>query len=167
MTSQRNRLSAGGLIDRSTSLLFQFDGASITPVIAFKQLGSQYRNISKLYCEKSNGAIWVGTSQGIVRIFQSKASVILSVPEVPQGFKYTFCESKNGKVWIGASDGLYTYSTGVLDKIPQFSNLPVAGLCSDSEGNIWVSASDNVIKFSGGNVGSALLIGRFTDDIVP
>ncbi len=145
--------------------LYQFNGTSISPLAAYRQAGKLSRNINKLWTDKS-GSVWVGTSGGVLRISQSKVDVLLPVPEIPQGFKYSFCEGNDGEIWIGATDGLYRYSTGAVERVRQFPALPVAGVCSDKSGTIWVSASDNVVRITGGDIGSATLIGRFAGNAV-
>ncbi|MBK9249947.1 MAG: hypothetical protein IPM69_18035 [Ignavibacteria bacterium] len=156
----------GKIILGSQSLgLFQLDGTTITPLPAYKPAAKFSRNINKLWTDKT-GAVWIGTAKGVLRMYQSTITEILQVPEIPQGFKYSFCEGNDGVIWIGASDGLYTYSSGKAIRASQFPSVAIAGICSDKSGNLWVSASDNVVQIHNGNIASATLIGRFAGNTV-
>lgn len=158
-------MSGTMIVGTQSQGLFEFNGTTISPVAAYKNAGKLSRSINKLWTDAS-GAVWVGTSTGVLRIVQSKLEIILRVSDIAQGYKYSFCQTPDGTVWIGASDGLYTYTSGKAVRAEQFPAVSVAGLCSDKAGNVWVSASDNVIRLSGGNSSTATLIGRFSGNPV-
>ncbi|MFN8360681.1 MAG: two-component regulator propeller domain-containing protein [Candidatus Kapaibacterium sp.] len=158
-------LSGTMIVGTQSQGLFQFNGTTFSSLAPYKNAGKLSRSINKLWTDAS-GAVWVGTSTGVLRIFQSKLDIILKVNEITQGYKYSFCQTPDGTVWIGATDGLYTYSSGKAVRAGQFPAVPVAGLCSDKAGNVWVSASDNVVRLSGGNSSTATLIGRFSGNPV-
>ena len=101
--------------------------------------------------EASDGAIWIGTQNGVARLFEGK--VDSDFPEIGEVYVYSLAEDARGRVWIGTRNGIWIYDEGSLThRTAASGHLPhdVVFALSAGPSGIWM----------GGRLGVALL----TDD---
>jgi signal transduction histidine kinase/ligand-binding sensor domain-containing protein len=101
--------------------------------------------------EGDNGALLIGTRNGIRRLIERKSEVY-PLPGVTKQFTpYRLLRDRNGGLWIGTTDrGLLHVHQGRTDQFGRSDGLSgdfVENLLEDREGNIWVATDNGLDRF--------------------
>ena len=101
--------------------------------------------------EGDNGALLIGTRNGIRRLIERKSEVY-PLPGVTKQFTpYRLLRDRNGGLWIGTTDrGLLHVHQGRTDQFGRPDGLSgdfVENLLEDREGNIWVATDNGLHRF--------------------
>lgn len=109
--------------------------------------------------ESHNGIVWVGTSNGLVRIDKQKAfsrTYKMEFETHGKGLKsntiYTVYEDKAGNLWLGTNDGLSVLNPRgnqiiTYDRGDGLSSNTVCGIVPDDKGNFWISTYNGLSYF--------------------
>jgi signal transduction histidine kinase/streptogramin lyase len=100
--------------------------------------------------EDSNGNIWVGTENSLVRITAVKGISVDGISAAHQA-----SSTSDGAVWVGATDGLYRIADGLRRRYSETDGLPssrVTGLASGPQTQLWVATDRGIARIDGDGV---------------
>ena len=148
------------LVDRGNNLWVATRGQGLLRIFAdergnpiVQHLGTDEglsSDITLALFEDSNGNIWVGTENSLVRITAVKG---ISVEGVSAAHQTTF--ASDGSVWIGATDGLYRVVDTRRRRYSEADGLPsstITGLASSSPNQLWVATDRGLARIDGDKV---------------
>jgi signal transduction histidine kinase/ligand-binding sensor domain-containing protein len=95
--------------------------------------------------EDADGAIWVGTSAGLVRLTPKRVSAFSDLG-IPRAIEST----NDGSVWVGTTAGLIRYSKLGRTDYTERNGLPsaiVLALYADAAGVLWIATTRGIVKF--------------------
>ena len=96
------------------------------------------------------GAIWVGTSAGLVWLRDGKETRFTTENGLGDNWVYCLAAGREGTIWVGTRDG---FSRVRNDQIETFrasdglSQSTVFALCEDREGSLWVGTKHGLNQF--------------------
>ncbi len=127
---------------------------------ADSELNNPLKNAVAWYVlESQNGIVWIGTSNGLVRIDQQKAVSRTYQMESElhgKGLKsntiYAIHEDKEGFLWLGTNNGLSVLNLtnnkiSTYDRKNGLSSNTVCGIVPDEKGNYWISTYNGLSYF--------------------
>lgn len=91
--------------------------------------------------EQSDGTLWVGTGQGLVRVHGSQVQTLGVEAGLPDECVYRVVPARGGGLWIATRAGVVAWRDGRLEAIPQLAALarePVVSLLEDADGTLWL-----------------------------
>lgn len=154
--TRKGEILAGGMLDQ----LFVFDPTTgeIKPLLNQQQTTEVRYNISTIL-EAKNGAIWVGTGQGLFHISREKGQILRKYSaETSSAFStsniLTLLEDKDGSIWAG------TFGGGLVHIFPEtgeaMSYTTADGLCNNDvtamlpfqADYLWVSTFNGLSLFN-------------------
>ena len=118
--------------------------------------------IYKLYYDKDNNEMWVGTEgYGAYKIdLQNNSIVKIGTDDTVGKYVRYIMKCDSGFIWLGTSDGLVKYdknnelvkySERIYDKQGIISN-NILSLCQDRNGLIWVGTAEGISRFNSDSV---------------
>jgi diguanylate cyclase (GGDEF)-like protein len=89
-----------------------------------------------------DGALWVGTSTGLVKLAGDRVERFGKAEGLPEGGVRALCEDRDGNLWVGTyGGGLCRMSAGRFETLTTKNGFPddaVNALLEDREGSLWV-----------------------------
>jgi signal transduction histidine kinase/ligand-binding sensor domain-containing protein len=109
-----------------------------------------------------DGNVWVGTSDGLVRI-DSHGGVSLEQRESSSAVTALF-EDREGNLWIGTTNGIERWRDGAFTSFASIDRVMAGGIgpvFSDADNRVWFGpASGGLFWFRDGQVGAAAALGH-------
>lgn len=105
--------------------------------------------------EDRNGALWIGTSQGLYRKKDGELKRFGEADGLPRDFILSIHESKTGKIWVGTANGLGFINgekAGSIDISGYLSSQDVFGFSEDADGTIWLATDRAVLRLRNGKI---------------
>lgn len=136
-------LWAGSLVDGLT--LFTDSAITMLPV-------PQGNVLVTSVSEGKEGALWVGTPLGLVKLDKEKSKTYATSLGPANNFVLTAFEDRQGNVWTGTTDGVNEFTNG---KIKNYSvkdglaNNAVHAIYQDHNGNFWFGTEVGASEFNG------------------
>ncbi len=103
----------------------------------------------------ADGAVWVGTSNGLIEIKNGSSHRYSKVDGLIDNEVSSLRAGKNGSIWIGTNDGISRYQNGVFSTYTTrdgLSHSVVLSLYTDREGTLWAGTKDGLDQFTDGKV---------------
>jgi len=102
--------------------------------------------------DSDDGALWVSTTAGIMRLAEGKVRMAYSLPDAVRGFEAVkMRRDRDGGLWVATSGrGIVHVHQGRTDVFAQSDGLSgdrVSGFFEDREGSMWVSTVDGLDRF--------------------
>jgi ligand-binding sensor domain-containing protein/serine phosphatase RsbU (regulator of sigma subunit) len=132
------------LPDGKTKLLTEADGLC--------------NNYTRCVFEASDGALWIGTRNGLNRYFQGQFTTFTRKEGLTNDFILSINQGKNGELLIGTDGGglnIYNSSTGKFKGITTKEGLPaniIFSVYEDSAGTRWICSNGGLTRISAGNM---------------
>lgn len=127
--------------------LWEYNNGRFTPVES-----DSFR--SNLPCfnifKDRNGVVWVGSSEGLIKIDGQTLSLIDDLP-IEKKVIYWITDDPDGSLWLATQKGLLNYSNGVskfYDKKTGLSDNSALTLFTDRENNIWIGTNYGISLLS-------------------
>jgi diguanylate cyclase (GGDEF)-like protein len=87
----------------------------------------------------ANGAVWVGTGEGLARIEGDRVQAFGTADGLPEGAVFTVVTAPRGGVYAGTEHGVYEGQGGRFKPlIAEFPNEAVPSLQVDGDGALWI-----------------------------
>jgi diguanylate cyclase (GGDEF)-like protein len=105
--------------------------------------------------EDRNGALWIGTSQGLYRKKNKELKRFGEAEGLPRDFILSVYESKSGKIWVGTANGLGFIEgekAGSIDISQHLSSQDVFGFSEDTDGTLWLATDRGVLRLRNGKI---------------
>lgn len=93
------------------------------------------------------GALWIGTANGLVRYHEKKIKVFTTEDGLSGNFITDVLKDRDRNVWVGTQRGLSRYSNGKWESFRQndgLTNDNIHALVEDREGTLWIGTSDGI-----------------------
>jgi ligand-binding sensor domain-containing protein len=103
----------------------------------------------------TNGAIWVGTSEGLTRIDANGSTNFTMAHGLLTNAVRSLCQAKDGTLWVGSAAGLQRLAMGQLPFITQANSFAaehdwtreyIFSIFEDEEQNIWVGSNHGLMR---------------------
>jgi ligand-binding sensor domain-containing protein/two-component sensor histidine kinase len=109
------------------------------------------RSLLLSLCLDPDGALWVGSSRRIQRLFNGDVSSYRTVNGNPLRGVSALCCDSDGMLWIGDNGGLVSLNDKTLMSYPKGSGPSgiVSALLRDHAGNLWVGTLGGLSRFDG------------------
>ncbi len=94
------------------------------------------------------GGVWVGTTQGLARVFGEKVELV-PLPQGPPTRSLTLKVTRDGTLWLGTSNGLFFLREGRFTAYGPEQGMPrveVTELLEDRDGNLWVGTTRGLLR---------------------
>jgi signal transduction histidine kinase/ligand-binding sensor domain-containing protein len=105
-------------------------------------------------CEGAHGRLWIGTSEGLMRLADDKLETIADKSNVTSPDVRTICEAPDGTVWFGMSGGgLACWNKGALRQFRRTDGLSsdfVQCLHLEPDGDLWIGTLAGLNRFRNG-----------------
>jgi len=98
-----------------------------------------------------NAALWIGTSQGLIRYHREEFTLYTSGQGLPTGQVNNVNADASGNLWFATENGLFSF-TNEKFVFSEFNNLKgenFNNLVFDNKNNIWLGSDDGILKFDG------------------
>ncbi len=100
--------------------------------------------------QTSDGYLWIGTQEGLVRFDGVRFRRLPGPPGVRAYSVRSLHVGRDGRLWVGASGGgLFRLEEGALRPVPPFSD-SVRALHESEDGTLWVGTPDGVARLAPG-----------------
>jgi ligand-binding sensor domain-containing protein len=136
---REHRIWAGG------SRLLRFDGDEVRQ---FGLPGVYSQNRVKSILETSDGAVWVGTVGGLLRLSGDGFVAVAGIAATVR----TLRQTADGTLWIGTiGHGLYTWAGNELRRVSGNGLLPsntILSIYEDDTHQIWLGTQDGLVRLS-------------------
>ncbi len=103
-----------------------------------------------VFLNAGSGTIWVGTSDGLVRIGDDGERRFTTADGLADDHVLCLARGSGDVVWIGTRDGFSRFSGGELESFGTrdgLSQSTVYSLCQDREGSLWVGTKHGLNQF--------------------
>ncbi len=103
----------------------------------------------------AGGAVWVGTSSGLIEIANGKSRLFSKADGLADDEVSSLRVEPNGSLWIGTNDGISRYQNGAFSTYTTrdgLSHSVVLSLYTDREGTLWAGTKDGLDQFTDGKV---------------
>ena len=110
-----------------------------------------YTSVLKAVCQDRQGRLWLGATDGLVRLADGQAGSYAANKTMPEKITTVIFEDRSGQLWVGTYGGLTRRVDGALT--PWWSNKsPISDLIytifEDREQNLWVGGRDGLYRLS-------------------
>ena len=98
-----------------------------------------------------DGAIWVGTNNGLSVLRDGHFESVLEGNELPHPHAYNLLAEAD-RIWIGTRRGLVIYRNGKVEAPAQFepmANAQINGIVRSHSGDIWIPTSTGLFRLKG------------------
>ena len=123
--------------------------------ISYADVNFTARDISTaLECGR-DGAVWVGTSTGLIAIKNGSSHRYTKRDGLADNEVSSLRAEKDGSLWIGTNDGISRYRNGAFSTYATrdgLSHSVVLSLYTDREGTLWAGTKDGLDQFTDGKV---------------
>ena len=118
----------------------------LEPLIASKQ-GLPSNQVRALLADRQ-GALWIGTTRGLLRLKQGVSTEFTSAHGLPREYVLSLLENRDGRIWVGTDKGLAQFNeeTERFDQVPLRDGAEsVFGMAEDAAGGIWLASDRGLI----------------------
>jgi signal transduction histidine kinase/ligand-binding sensor domain-containing protein len=130
--------------------LEELRGNRLIPVRVGDLDGSRL-SLSGLFKDRE-GALWIGTYQGIYRIYKGRVD---HLPIEERNFPlYNFAEDREGSIWAVTQKGLERFSDKAVDSMGNAQGVylgAVEGVTTSRDGTLWVSGTNTLLTLRPGS----------------
>lgn len=101
-----------------------------------------------------DGAIWVGTNNGLSVLRNGHFESVLAGSELPHPHAYNLLADAD-KIWVGTRRGLVLYRDGKVERPALFepmANAQINGIVRTRSGTIWIATSEGLFRLQGGQL---------------
>ncbi len=108
--------------------------------------------------QTSDGYIWIGTFDGLVRFDGISFTVFNknNTPALKNNGIWALCETEDSTLWIGSNGGgVSAYKDGIFKTYTTSDGLPnnvILDLCPDKQGGVWIGTRNGLARFSNGTI---------------
>ncbi|KFN46314.1 ligand-binding sensor domain-containing diguanylate cyclase [Arenimonas composti] len=99
-----------------------------------------------------DGALWAGTSRGLMRRDADGDRILLEADGLPRNFVLSLFEARDGDIWVGTTNGAARIRGGEVEAF-DFNDLEQAqdvfGMHEDEDGTLWFATDRGVIRLRG------------------
>lgn len=101
--------------------------------------GIPSNSVSALH-ESADGAVWIGTTRGLCRLWKGRILPVASAQELPHPTVTVLTEDWAGRLWIGTRHGLASLEDGQLLQHAShgFPTQHILALYSSHDGSLWI-----------------------------
>jgi PAS domain S-box-containing protein len=115
--------------------------------------------------QASDGALWIASSIGLVRVDGHAAARNIPVEGAAASGIAAVAAGADGAVWIGTASGLFRWHKGRIDGRwrDELTNPRVLSLMRARDGSLWIGTSNGVSRLRNGSIETVLAPRRTTD----
>lgn len=101
-------------------------------------------------CDDAEGALWVGTGNGLNRVLDGEVEVFTHVEGRPIQVVFALHADRDGAVWIGTERGLWRFLNGKFFAYGNEHGAPpaIGQILEDDAGNLWLGGGGMVLRVS-------------------
>jgi len=149
------------LQDKNISWVATESGGLIKIDNAFKNVSQQLTGKASCILQDTEGNIWVGSNDRIIRTNGSRLEMLTTIPSVELSNLHTFLIDKDKHIWYNVKAGLKHLSrnaSGVWEEkvftLPVSINSQITALYEDNFENIWIGTMGNGVFLLNGQTGA-------------
>lgn len=103
----------------------------------------------------ADGALWIGTSRGLVRLQDGKFRLFGANEGLPRDFILALHVARDGAVWVGTANGAARVRDGriePLDLHPMNDAQDVFDFHEDADGTLWIATDRGLVRYRNGRM---------------
>src|SRR5438105_9564502 len=82
----------------------------------------------RVLLEDRRGALWIGTTDGLVRLMDSKFTAFTTRDGLPSNVIDALCDDHNDSLWVATAAGMVHFSDGVITPFNDRLEFPKDGV---------------------------------------
>ena len=134
--------------------VMRWRNGQLQPLIASEQ-GLPSNQVRALLAD-SQGALWMGTTLGLLRLKQGVSTEFTSAQGLPREYVLSLLQDRDGRVWVGTDKGMAWFN-GETERFEAVALRDgaesVFGMVEDAAGGLWLASDRGLIYRKGNQVG--------------